>query len=150
MSASGTVFSARTRRRARLASWRVASGERSTIGAISSNGTANMSCSTNASRSAGAERLEHHQQREPDRVGQQRLVLGVGPVGAVDDRLGHARAERLLRRVSRERSMFRETRPTTVVSQPPRFSTVAASVRFSRSHASWTASSASLSEPSIR
>ncbi len=44
---------ARTWRRARLASWRVASGERSTIAAISSNGTANMSCSTNASRSAG-------------------------------------------------------------------------------------------------
>ena len=43
-----------TRRRARLASWRVASGERSTMGAISSNGTANMSCNTNASRSAGA------------------------------------------------------------------------------------------------
>jgi predicted enzyme related to lactoylglutathione lyase len=41
------------RRRARLASCRVAVGESSTIGAISSNGTANMSCSTNASRSAG-------------------------------------------------------------------------------------------------
>jgi hypothetical protein len=45
--------------------------------------------------------------------------------------------------------MFSEILPTTVVSHPPRFSTVAASVRFSRSHASWTASSASLSEPSI-
>jgi hypothetical protein len=42
-----------TRRRARLASWRAASGERSTIGAISPNGTVNMSCSTNASRSGG-------------------------------------------------------------------------------------------------
>ena len=39
---------------------------------------------------------------------------------------------------------------TTVVSQPPRFSTAAASARLSRSHASWTASSASVSEPSIR
>ena len=40
--------------------------------------------------------------------------------------------------------MFRHTRATTVVSQPPRFSTSPVSVRLSRSHASWTASSASL------
>ena len=53
-SASGTGRAAPcTRRRARLASCRAAVGERPTIGAISSNGTANMSCSTNASRSAG-------------------------------------------------------------------------------------------------
>ena len=42
-----------TRRRARLASWRAAGGLRPTIGAISSKGTPNMSCRTNASRSAG-------------------------------------------------------------------------------------------------
>jgi hypothetical protein len=46
--------------------------------------------------------------------------------------------------------MFSDTRATTVVSQPPMFSTLPASVRLSRSQASWTASSASLSEPSIR
>ena len=40
--------------------------------------------------------LQHDQQREAHRVGQQRLVLGVGSVLAVDDRLGHVRAERLL------------------------------------------------------
>ena len=39
---------------------------------------------------------------------------------------------------------------TTVVSQPPRFSMAPGSERLSRSQASWTASSASLSEPSIR
>ena len=39
---------------------------------------------------------------------------------------------------------------TTVVSHPPRFSTSSASTRLRRSHSSWTASSASLSEPSIR
>jgi len=39
------------RRRARLASSRAASGERSTIVSISSNGTEKMSCSTNGSRS---------------------------------------------------------------------------------------------------
>jgi hypothetical protein len=46
--------------------------------------------------------------------------------------------------------MSRHTRLTTVVSQPPRFATVAASERLSLSHASWTASSVSPSEPSIR
>jgi hypothetical protein len=46
--------------------------------------------------------------------------------------------------------MFRHTRATTVVSQPARFSTSLVSVRLSRIQASWTASSASLSEPSIR
>ena len=53
------------------------------------------------------------------------------------------------RRDFRERSMSRHTRETTVVNQPPRFSMVAVSVRLRRSHASCTASSASLSEPSI-
>ena len=42
------------------------------------------------------ERLEHDQQREPDRVGEQRLVLGVRTLGGVDDPLWDARAERLL------------------------------------------------------
>ena len=44
----------------------------------------------------GAQRLEHHQQRETDGVGQQCLVLWVGPVGAVDDRLRDVHVERLL------------------------------------------------------
>src|SRR5262249_18872792 len=52
-SASGT-FAPCTRRRARLATCRAVVGERPTMAAISSKGTANMSCSTNASRSAGA------------------------------------------------------------------------------------------------
>ncbi len=39
--------------------------------------------------------------------------------------------------------MSRQTRPTTVVSQPPRLSTCARSTRASRSHASWSASSLS-------
>ena len=54
------------------------------------------------------------------------------------------------RRDRRERSMSRQTRATTVVSQPPRFSTGFPPERSSRSQASWTASSASLAEPSIR
>ncbi len=39
---------------------------------------------------------------------------------------------------------------TTVVSQPPRFSTSPVSWRANRSHASCTASSASVNEPSMR
>jgi hypothetical protein len=46
--------------------------------------------------------------------------------------------------------MFRQTRATIVVSQPPRFSTSLVPARLTRSQVSWTASSASASEPSIR
>jgi len=46
--------------------------------------------------------------------------------------------------------MSRQMRATTVVSHPPRFSTPLVSERLRCSQASWTASSASLSEPSIR
>jgi hypothetical protein len=46
--------------------------------------------------------------------------------------------------------MFRQTRATTVVSHPARFSTSPVSARLTRSQESWTASSASLAEPSIR
>jgi hypothetical protein len=44
----------------------------------------------------------------------------------------------------------RHTRATTVVSHASMFSTLLVSARLRRSHASWTASSASLVEPSIR
>ena len=46
--------------------------------------------------------------------------------------------------------MSRQTRATTVVNQPPRLSIAPASAPLRRSHDSCTASSASLSEPSIR
>ncbi|MGH3223219.1 MAG: hypothetical protein ACRDPY_31780 [Streptosporangiaceae bacterium] len=54
------------------------------------------------------------------------------------------------RRVLRERSVLRQTLVTMVVSQPLRFSTSPVPARLTRSQASWTASSASASEPSIR
>jgi hypothetical protein len=54
------------------------------------------------------------------------------------------------KREPRASSMSTQTRPTTVVSQPPMLSTASVSDRFSRSHASWTASCASPIEPSIR
>ncbi len=46
--------------------------------------------------------------------------------------------------------MSRQIRPTTVVSQAARLFTCEASERLSLSQVSWTASSASLSEPSMR
>ena len=93
----------------------------------------------------GRQRLEHDQQRQPDRVGQQRLVLGIesGPARLTSGS-GTRIVERLLARVSRERSTLRQTRATTVVSQARRFSISPASERLRRSQASCTASSASL------
>jgi hypothetical protein len=44
----------------------------------------------------------------------------------------------------------RQIRETTVRSQPARFFTSSASIRASRSQVSWTASSASPSDPSMR
>ena len=40
--------------------------------------------------------VEHHEQREPDRVREERLLLGVVPVGAGRDRLRCSRVDRLL------------------------------------------------------
>jgi len=42
------------------------------------------------------QRFEDNEQRQPDRIGQDGLVLGVDPVRATDDRVGHADVERLL------------------------------------------------------
>src|SRR5260221_65351 len=50
---SAEAVAPRSLRRARLASWRVASVERWTTGPIWSNGSPNVSCRTNARRSAG-------------------------------------------------------------------------------------------------
>ena len=126
------------------------SGERSTIGAISSNGTANMSCRTNASRSAGFSVSSTTSSARPTASARSASCSGLAPSGRSTIGSGMRTPRGSSRRDWRERSMFSETRATTVVSQPPRFSTLSASVRLRRSHVSWTASSASLSEPSIR
>ena len=44
----------------------------------------------------GSERVEHDQQGEADRVGEQRFVLRIDPVGATHDRVGNVHVERLL------------------------------------------------------
>ncbi len=55
-----------------------------------------MSCSTKASRSAGVSRVEHDEQREPDRVREERFLLGAASARARRDRLGRVRGQRLL------------------------------------------------------
>ena len=57
------------------------------------------------------QRFEHNQQRQADRVGEQRFVLGIGALGGVDDRVGHADVERLLvPRVPRAERVQRDAR----------------------------------------
>jgi hypothetical protein len=123
---------------------------RSTIGAISSNGTPNMSCRTKARRSAG-ERVSRTTSRAIP-TESANSAWWAGSLSSPVLRIGSGSdvPTSSSRRDRRTRSMSRHTRATTVVSQPPRLATASASERLRRSHASWTASSASLSEPSIR
>ena len=149
-SASGTAAAPRTRRRARLASWRAAATERPSMPAISSNGTPNRSWSTNASRSAGVRVSSTTSRAKPTPSATSAWCSGSAPSGRVTTGSGRRRSSGSSRRDARARSMSSDTRATTVVSQPPRLSTPVVPVRLSRSQASWTASSASAREPSIR
>jgi hypothetical protein len=63
--------------------------------AISSKGTAHV-VQHEREPLGGGQRVEDHQQRETDRVGQQRFMLGIDPVRAADDRVGQVHAHRLL------------------------------------------------------
>jgi hypothetical protein len=90
------------------------------------------------------ELIQDDEQGEPDGIGQEGLVLGVGADRSAGRRLGPGAGPVWVER------QFGPTRDTTVVSQPPRFSTAPVSDRLNRSQASWTASSASLAEPRIR
>lgn len=141
-----------TRRRARLASCRVAVGVRPTIGAMSSKGTANMSCSTKARRSAGDSVSSTTSSASPTDSASSAACSGspTASGGLTTGSGTRTSSSGDSPREVRERSMSRHTRPTTVVSQPPRFSIPSAPARFSRSHASCTASSASVSDPSMR
>ena len=141
-----------TRRRARLASWRAAAGD-----------------AADDRRDLVERHGEHVVQHEREPLGRGRACRARRAAPARPSRRAAPRARGRCRRVAarrsararrassgssrrdlRERSMSRHTRATTVVSQPPRFSTPLVSARLSRSHASCTASSASVREPSIR
>ena len=142
-----------TRRRARLASWRVATTERSTMGAISSKVIPNTSWSTNASRSAGSSFSRTTSSARPTESASMASASGPSSPRAIARAMigsGTCTSKGSSRRDARVRSMSRHTRATTVVSHPRRLSTPLTSVRLNRIQASWTASSASLTEPSMR
>lgn len=65
------------RRRARLANCRVAAGDRSTMVAISSNGTANRSGEGESEALGESEGFQHHQQGGADGVREESRALGV-------------------------------------------------------------------------
>jgi hypothetical protein len=118
--------------------------------AISSKATANMSCSTKASRSAGDSVASTTSNANPTESASTASWSGSTPSMGSRIGSGTCTSHGSSPRTRRERNMLSDTRPTTVVSHPARFSISPASVRLSRSQASWTASSASVSEPSIR
>ena len=150
-SASGDACSPWTRRRARLASWRAASGERSTIGAISSKGT-----------------REHVVQHEREPLGRAAASRARRAAPARPSRRAAPRARGRCRRRDRRsgRAVRRRAAPRGASCASAACSATRARRRSSasrrgsrsrprrcgcrRSQASWTASSASLSEPSIR
>ena len=120
------------------------------MGAISSNGMANRSCNTNASRSAGVRVSSTTSSARPTESANRASCSGSVPSLRPAIASGTCAPSGSWRRDLRERSMSRQTRPTTVVSHPPRLSMPSVSDRLSLSQACWTTSSASLSEPSIR
>lgn len=122
---------------------------------MSSKGTSNMSWRTKASRSSGERVSKTIMSAMPTESAIRTSRSGSTRAAAVTTGSGSRTAPSCSgsgssRREVRERSMSRHVRPTTVVSQAPRFFTSLTSVRLSLNHASWTASSASASEPSIR
>ncbi len=119
------------------------------IGAISSNGTAKTSWSTNASRSLGLSVSSTTRSASPTESASKASCSGSVPSSGSTIGSGTRGPSSTSRCDWRERNMFRHTRETTVVNHASKLS-ISSSVRLSRSQASWTASSASLSEPSMR
>jgi hypothetical protein len=98
----------------------------------------------------GTQRFEYHEQRETDRVGELRFVLGVAPVRMAHDRIGHVRAQGMLApRLARAQHVQAHSRDD----RRQRSAQVLDAARVGAAEAqpaSWTVSSASLSASSIR
>src|SRR5690348_15697364 len=141
------------RRRPRLASWRAASGDRPVMEAISPNGRPNVSCRTNATRSAGGSVSSTTSSARPTESAIIASCSGPCSYPATTASIGSG-SSGSSRRDLRERSRSMHTRRTMVVNHPSRLATSSAPplavARATCSQPSWTASSASLSEPSIR
>ena len=93
----------------------------------------------------GREQVEHDEQGGPDRVGHERARAS-GSMSSATPRSARAGGRRPAPRAMTcaTRSLSKQTRATIVVSHPAKFSTPFASARSTRSHVSWTASSASV------
>jgi len=95
-----------------------------------------MSCSTNATRSAGASVSSTTSKATPTESASSNSRSGPRWVSAPATNSETWRSAVSSRRALRVRNMSRQTRATTVVSQPPRLSTAPLSDRLSRSQAS--------------
>jgi len=107
-----------------------------------------MSCSTKAMRSAGASFCSTTSSASPTESAISISCSGSTPPTMIGS--ASCASSGSSRRALRERSMSRQMRATTVVSQPPGLAISSLSARLKRSQVSCTASSASLSEPSMR
>ena len=133
MSGSRGGTDPRTCRRARLASCRTASGLRPAISAISPKGTPNMSCRTKAIRSAGDRFSSTTSIAIPTVSDSSASSAGFSSLSSVMTGSTWSGTSAVSRRAFRERSMSRQTRLTTVVSQARRLSTSSEFDRLSRS-----------------
>jgi hypothetical protein len=95
-SMSGTGTAPCTRLRARLASCLAAVADRPTMGAISSNDTANIVVEDESKTFGGIESFKYHEQSKPNRVSQQHCMLRVDQIVAAHDRFGDMRVEGFL------------------------------------------------------
>jgi hypothetical protein len=103
------------------------------MGTISSKGRSNISCSTNATRSAGPSVSSTTSSARPTESASCASCSGSLPSAWLTIGSGTSAPRGCSRRDLRERSMSRHTRATTVVSDPPRFSTPLVSERLRRS-----------------
>ena len=106
------------------------------MGAISSKGNSNMSWSTNANLSAGARVSSTTRRARPTESASNASSSGWSSPPGMMTGSGKCTPKGSSRRTLRERSMFRHTRATIVVNHPPRFSTLPAPERLSRSQVS--------------
>jgi hypothetical protein len=96
------------------------------------------------------EAFEDHEHCEADRVREQAGVFGSMVASVLTTGSGSQVPVRFSRRDCRALSMSMHTRPTRVVSQPLMLLIEALSERVLLIQASWRASSASVTDPSIR
>lgn len=81
------------------------------------------------------QRVQHDQQRQGDPIGKERQLLGVAVLGPAHQPVRHKGAQGRLTARGASAEHIQAIRATTVVSQPPRFMLLPASLRLSRAPA---------------